>query len=142
MTHPGRFPEAPPTARSAAEPATSGLTAAHGSRPQPNHTLVDCYTWLTRVDRRCRNLSNGECRETVRGARRELLTDRVDFSWANQAELVHYATAYLECLAKVGPLHGDAALAGYHPQIIRIRARLPRYADTIWPVLLVGDRSA
>ena len=118
----------------------AGLTAAHGSRPPPNQTLVDCYTWLTRVDRRCRNLSKGERRETVRGARRELLTDRVDFSWANQAELVHYATAYLEGLAKVGPLHGDAALAGYHPQIIRIRALLPRYADTIWPVLLIGER--
>lgn len=140
MTLPGRFPEAPTTARSVAEPETSGLTAGHGSRQPPNQTLVDCYTWLTRVDRRCRNLSKGERRETARGARRELLTDRVGFSWANQAELVHYATAYLDGLAKVGPLHGDAALAGYHPQIIRIRARLPRYADTIWPVLLVGER--
>ena len=140
MTHPGRFPKAPTTARSVPEPDTSGLTATHGSRPPPNQTLVNCYTWLTRVDRRCRNLSKRERRETARGARRELLTDRVDFSWANQAELVHYATAYLEGLAKVGPLHGDAALAGYHPQIIRIRARLPRYANTIWPVLLIGER--
>lgn len=140
MAHPGRFPEAPTTARSFAEPEVSGLTAAHGSRPPPNHMLVDCYTWLTRVDRRCGNLSRGERHETVRGARLALLTDSVDIPWANQTELVHYAAAYLEGLATLGPAHGDAPVAGYNPEIIGIRTRLPRYADTIWPVLLIGER--
>lgn len=111
-----------------------------GSRPPANRTLVDCYAWLTRAERRCRNLSKGQRHKTVRRARKQLLHDSVDFSWANQGELVHYAKAYLEGLATLGPLHGDAALAGYHPEIIGIRARLPKYADTIWPVLLLGER--
>ncbi len=107
---------------------------------RPHQAMADCYTWLKRVDRRCRNLSKDQCHETVRGARQELLTDSVDIPWANQNELVPYATAYLEGLATLGPVHGDAPMAGYNPEIISIRARLPKYADTIWPVLLIGER--
>lgn len=120
------------------EPAN--LDSAQESHPPPNRTLVDCHAWLTRVERVCVNLSERERREAVRDARRRLLRGGVDRSWAHRRDLAHYAAAHLEDLAARGPLRGDAALAGYHPTITSIRARLPRYADTPWPVLLLGER--
>ncbi len=126
----------------ALRPETSSLTAGHGSGPPPNRSLVACYVWLTRIDRRCSDLSQTERHETVRRARRQLLRRSDDCAWAHHGDLVRYATAYLEDLAMHGPLRDDAVLAGYHPAIIRIRERLPKYADAVWPVLLLGERGA
>lgn len=135
-----RFPEAPTTERPAPKPDTSSLPSAQRSGRPANRTLVDCYAWLTRVGRGCRNQATGERHEIVRDARRRLLHGGVDCSWAHRPDLVHYAVAYLDDLATGGALPGDRALAGYHPKIRNIHARLPKYADAIWPVLLVGER--
>ena len=102
MAHPVRFPEAPTTERPSPTPETCSLSAAEGSRPARNRSLDDCYAWLTRVERRCVKLSKGQRHKTVRRARKQLLHDSVDFSWANQGKLVRYATAYLEGLATLG----------------------------------------
>lgn len=140
MAHPVRFPTTPVLERPFPTPETASLNSVQGSRPPENRTPVDCFAWLTRVERGCINLLKRERHETVRSARRQLLRGGVDCSWAHQRDLVHYATAYLDDLATRGPLLGDAALAGYHPTIMSIRARLPKYADTFWPVLLLGER--
>lgn len=102
--------------------------------------MSDCYAWLTRVERHVRDLAKPELRERVLATRELLQRGRVDYSWAQQPDLVHYAMAYLKDLATGEALPGDRALAGYHPKIMSIRARLPEYADAVWPVLLVGER--
>lgn len=135
-----RFPATPTTERPSSTPETASLTRCKDPAHQRTRTLVNCHAWLTRVERGCINLSKRERRETVRGARRQLQHGRVDCFWADQRDLLHYATAYLEDLATRGPPLGDTALAGYHPTIMSIRARLPKYADTLWPVLLLGER--
>jgi len=69
-----------------------------------------------------------------------LLNRHVDYAWATTEDLLGYASAYLEDLATGMVPPGDGALAGYDPKIVRIRARLSRYADINWPVMLVGER--
>lgn len=128
------------TNRSALGLETPSLTAGHGSGPPPKQSQVACYAWLTRIDRRCSDLSQSERPETVRRARRLLQRRSDDCDWAHDGDLVRYAAAYLEDLATRGPLPGDRSIAGFHPAMMRIRARLPKYANAVWPVLLLGER--
>lgn len=88
----------------------------------------------------CRDLPDDKVRRHLSATRHLLLRHHVDASWGTSSGLVHYAAAYLEDLAAGGPLPGDADLIGYHPEIARIRAQIRRLADTLWPVLLVGER--
>jgi len=102
--------------------------------------LAECYLWLKRVERECRGLAGEKVREHLFATRRLLLRHQVDGSWGTSGGLAHYAAAYLEDLAAGGPPPGEADLIGYHPGIARIRARIRGLADTVWPVLLVGER--
>ena len=140
MAHPVPVTVASPARESfALGVGASGLNERNGSAAT-NRTLVSCYGWLKRVEHHCRGLPERELRERVVAARRRLLRPRGDYSWANQMELASYASAYLDDLATSGPNAGGSEPAGYHPAIRYIRARLRKYADANWPVLLVGER--
>jgi len=110
------------------------------SRTQTNRSLSDCYAWLKRVERECRDLPDQESRERALASRTLSLCRQVDGSWRDSDELVRYASAYLENLATERSPPNDTDLIGYDPEIAKIRAQIRKLADTVWPVLLVGER--
>ena len=116
------------------------MSGAPQSRTQTIRYLFDCYAWLKRVERECRDLPEDELRERALASRTLSRRRQVDSSWRDSDELMRYASAYLEDLATGGSPPSDTDLIGYHPEIEKIRAQVRKLADTIWPVLLVGER--
>ncbi len=82
----------------------------------------------------------GSCRAAPVVTRRLLVRRQIDDSWDTSGELVRHAAGYLEDLGEGGLQERDIDLIGYHPEIAKIRARIRKLADTVWPVLMVGER--
>lgn len=139
MAHPTPVP-APPAETRSLMPGAYSRHEVQASGRATSRWLADCYAWLKQAERECRDLPKEEVREIVFATRRPPTRHQVDGSWGNSRELLHYAAAYLEDLATGGACTAAADLIGYHPEVARIRAQVRKLADTVWPVLLVGER--
>ncbi len=140
MAPPTPVPEAPPVETPS---LILGGTTRRKTRASPcpaSRWPVGCYLWLKQMERECRDLPKEEGREHLLVTRRLLVRRQIDDSWGTSGELVRYAAGYLEDLAEGGLRERDIDLIGYHPEIAKIRARICKLADTVWPVLMVGER--